>query len=65
MIVINTAIELAIVCRQKGYNLKIVIRNTTDPEKIKMLEVLGVDFIKVEASLPPDNRESYYNYALI
>ena len=25
----NTAMGLAIVCRQKGYNLKIVIRNTT------------------------------------
>jgi len=60
----NTAMGLAIVCRQKGYNLKIVIRNTTSPEKIKMLEVLGVDVIKVDASLPPENPESYNNYAL-
>lgn len=60
----NTAMGLAIVCRQKGYNLKIVIRNTTSSEKIKMLEVLGVDVIKVDASLPPDHPESYNNYAV-
>ncbi len=59
----NTAMGLAIVCRQKGYNLKIVIRNTTSKEKIKMLEVLGVDVTKVDASLPPEHPESYNNYA--
>ena len=59
----NTAMGLAVVCRQKGYNLKIVIRNTTSKEKIKMLEVLGVDVIKVDASLPPEHPESYNNYA--
>lgn len=59
----NTAMGLAIVCRQKGYKLKIVIRDTTSKEKIKMLEVLGVDVIKVDASLPPDNPDSYNNYA--
>ena len=60
----NTAMGLAIVCRQKGYNLKIVIRDTTSKEKIKMLEVLGVDVIKVDATLPPENPNSYNNYAL-
>jgi cystathionine beta-synthase len=60
----NTAMGLAIVCRQKGYNLKIVIRNTTSKEKIKMLEILGVDVIQVDASLPPEHPESYNNYAL-
>jgi cystathionine beta-synthase len=59
----NTAMGLAIVCRQKGYNLKIVLRDTTSKEKIKMLEVLGVDVIKVDASLPPENPESYNNFA--
>lgn len=59
----NTAMGLAIVCRQKGYKLKIVIRDTTSKEKIKMLEVLGVDVIKVDASLPPEHPESYNNYA--
>lgn len=59
----NTAMGLAIVCSQKGYKLKIVIRDTTSKEKIKMLEMLGVDVIKVDASLPPENPESYNNYA--
>ncbi|MEG8947091.1 PLP-dependent cysteine synthase family protein [Rosettibacter firmus] len=59
----NTAMGLAIVCRQKGYKLKIVIRDTTSKEKIKMLEILGVDVIKVDASLPPEHPESYNNYA--
>ena len=59
----NTAMGLAIVCRQKGYNLKIVIRDTTSKEKIKMLEVLGVEVIKVDASLSPDLPNSYNQYA--
>lgn len=59
----NTAMGLAIVARQKGYNLKIVIRDTTSKEKIKMLEVLGVDVITVDALLPPDDPKSYNNYA--
>lgn len=60
----NTAMGLAIVCRHKGYKLKIVIRDTTSKEKIKMLEVLGVDVIKVDASLPPEHPQSYNNYAI-
>ncbi|MFA3781736.1 PLP-dependent cysteine synthase family protein [Melioribacteraceae bacterium 4301-Me] len=60
----NTAMGLAIVCRQKGYKLKIVIRNTTSKEKIKMLEVLGVDVIQVDGTLPPEHPESYNNFAL-
>ena len=60
----NTAMGLAIICRQKGYKLKIVIRNTTSKEKIKMLEVLGVDVIKVDAGLPPEHPESYNQLAV-
>ena len=60
----NTAMGLAVVCRQKGYNLKIVIRDTTSKEKIKMLEVLGVDVVKVDTTLPPEHPESYNNCAL-
>ncbi|MBZ0178816.1 MAG: cysteine synthase family protein [Melioribacteraceae bacterium] len=59
----NTAMGLAIVARQKGYKLKIVIRDTTSKEKIKMLEILGVDVITVDATLPPENPKSYNNYA--
>jgi len=60
----NTAMGLAIVCRHKGYKLKIVIRDTTSKEKIRMLEVLGVDVIKVDASLPPEHPKSYNNFAI-
>jgi len=59
----NTAMGLAIVCRHKGYKLKIVIRDTTSKEKIKMLEVLGVDVIKVRSDLPPEHPDSYNNAA--
>jgi cystathionine beta-synthase len=59
----NTAMGLAIVARQKGYKLKIVIRDTTSKEKIKMLQVLGVDVILVDANLPPEDPKSYNNYA--
>ena len=59
----NTAMGLAIVSRQKGYKLKIVIRNTTSKEKIKMLHVLGVDVILVDSNLSPDDPKSYNNYA--
>ena len=59
----NTAMGLAIVALQKGYKLKIVIRDTTSKEKIKMLEVLGAEVILVDASLPPENPNSYNNYA--
>lgn len=59
----NTAMGLAIVSRQKGYKLKIVIRNTTSKEKLKMLKILGVDVIAVDASLPPEWENSYNNLA--
>lgn len=59
----NTAMGLAIVCRHKGYKLKIVIRDTTSKEKIKMLEVMGVDVIKVRADIPPERPDSYNNAA--
>ena len=60
----NTAMGLAIVCRHKGYNLKVVVRDTTSKEKVKMLEVMGVDVIKADTKLPPEHPESYNNYAL-
>lgn len=59
----NTAMGLAIVAQQKGYKLKIVIRDTTSKEKLQMLEVLGVDVIKVDASIPPEEKYSYNNLA--
>ncbi len=59
----NTAMGLAVVARQKGYKLKIVIRDTTSKEKLKMLEILGVDVIAVDAKLSPDNKNSYNKLA--
>ncbi len=59
----NTAMGLAIVAQQKGYRLKIVIRDTTSKEKLQMLEVLGVDVIKVDATIPPEEKYSYNNLA--
>ena len=59
----NTAMGLAIVAQQKGYKLKIVIRDTTSREKLQMLEVLGVDVIKVDATISPEEKYSYNNLA--
>jgi cystathionine beta-synthase len=59
----NTAMGLAIITRQKGYKLKVVVRDTTSREKIKMLKVLGVDVILADTSLPPEDEYSYNNYA--
>ncbi len=59
----NTAIGLAMVAIQKGYHCKIVIRDTTSPEKIRMLQHLGAETILVDASLPPEDENSYNNYA--
>jgi len=59
----NTAMGLAIVAIQKGYKCKIVIRDSTSREKIRMLEHLGVEVILVDATLPPDHEKSYNNYA--
>jgi cystathionine beta-synthase len=59
----NTAMGLAIVAIQKGYRCKIVIRDTTSREKIRMLQHLGVEVILVDATLPPESEKSYNNYA--
>ena len=59
----NTAIGLAIIAIQKGYQCKVVIRDTTSPEKIRILQYLGAETILVDASLPPENELSYNNYA--
>jgi len=55
----NTALGLALVAIQKGYRLKVVIRDRISVEKINQLLALGVDVHKVDSSLPPDDPESY------
>ncbi len=59
----NTAMGLAIVSLLKGYKCKIVIRDTTSIEKIKMLRHLGAETILVNADIPPEEENSYNNYA--
>lgn len=57
----NTALGLAMVCAIKGYNLKIVVRDSISSEKIKFLKALDVEIIKVDSALPPESPESYNN----
>jgi cystathionine beta-synthase len=59
----NTAMGLAIVARQKGYKLKIVIRDTTSREKLEVLKCLGVKLILVDVTIPPEREDSYNNLA--
>jgi cystathionine beta-synthase len=59
----NTALGLAMVCAIKGYKLKIVIRDTTSPEKIKFLKALNVELVFADTSLPPESPSSYNNLA--
>jgi cystathionine beta-synthase len=57
----NTAMGLALVAIQKGYKLKAVVRDRTSKEKIDQLLALGVDVLRVDTSLPPENPDSYNN----
>jgi cystathionine beta-synthase len=57
----NTALGLAMVCRLKGYKLKMVVRDSTSFEKIKFLRALNVELVMVDATLPPDSPLSYNN----
>jgi cystathionine beta-synthase len=59
----NTALGLAMVCALKGYKLKIVIRDTLSPEKIKFLKALEVELVTADTSLPPESPSSYNNLA--
>jgi len=59
----NTALGLAMVCALKGYKLKIVIRDTLGPEKVKFLKALNVDLVYADTSLPPESPRSYNNLA--
>lgn len=59
----NTALGLAMVCALKGYKLKIVIRDTLSPEKVKFLKALSVELVYADTSLPPESPRSYNNLA--
>ena len=54
----NTGIGLAIVCKEYGLNLKIVIPKTQSIEKKETLKKLGAELIEVEA-VPYSNPKNY------
>lgn len=57
----NTALGLALVALQKGYKLKVVVRDSITKEKINQLKALGVDIHFADSSLPPESPDSYNN----
>lgn len=57
----NTAMGLALIAIQKGYRLKVVVRDRISREKISQLKALGVEVHLVDSSLPPEHPDSYNN----
>ncbi|MDY0297554.1 MAG: cysteine synthase family protein [Acidobacteriota bacterium] len=57
----NTALGLAMMAIQKGYRLKVVVRDRISPEKINQLKVLGVEVHLVDSTLTPESPDSYNN----
>ena len=57
----NTALGLALIAIQKGYRLKVVVRDSISPEKLNQLKALGVDVLMVDHTLPPESPDSYNN----
>ena len=57
----NTALGLAMVCALKGYRVKMVVRDSLSPEKVKFLRALDVEVVKVDHRLPPESPDSYNN----
>ena len=58
----NTGIGLAVVCKEYGLKLKIVIPKTQSEEKKKTLLELGAELIQVEA-VPYSNEKNYIKYS--
>ena len=44
---------------QKGYRLKVVVRDRISREKLDQLRALGVEVHMVDSSLPPEHPDSY------
>jgi cystathionine beta-synthase len=57
----NTAMGLALMAIQKGYRLKVVVRDTISQEKLNQLLALGAQVHKVDTSLSPEHPDSYNN----
>lgn len=57
----NTAMGLALIAIQKGYRLKVVVRDRISREKLDQLKALGVEIHMVDSTLPPESPYSYNN----
>jgi cystathionine beta-synthase len=57
----NTALGLALIAIQKGYRLKVVVRDRISREKLDQLNALGAEIHKVDTTLPPEHPDSYNN----
>jgi len=57
----NTALGLAMMAIQKGYRLKVVVRDRISREKINQLRALGIEIHLVDSTLPPESPDSYNN----
>jgi cysteine synthase len=57
----NMAMSLGLIAIQRGYRLRVVVRDTISKEKLGQLLALGVDVIKADTSLPPEAPDSYNN----
>ena len=57
----NTAMGLALIAIQKGYRLKVVVRDRISREKLDQLRALGVEIHMVDSTLPPEHPDSYNN----
>jgi cystathionine beta-synthase len=57
----NTALGLALIAIQKGYRLKVVVRDRISREKLDQLNALGVEIHMVDSTLPPESPDSYNN----
>jgi len=57
----NTALGLALIAIQKGYRLKVVVRDRISREKLDQLKALGAEIHMVDSTLPPESPDSYNN----
>jgi cystathionine beta-synthase len=57
----NTAMGLALMAIQKGYRIKVVVRDTISQEKLNQLLALGAEVHQVDTRLPPEHPDSYNN----
>lgn len=57
----NTAMSLAMIAIQKGYRLKVIVRDRISREKLDQLRAMGVEVHMVDSSLPPSHPDSYNN----